>query len=502
MFLVFALASCSQKTPPPVQLITSQPQIDQVTVVSTAGEGWVVRVTGLLPDGCTRLGDPGISRAGGLVAIILPAFRSTADRDCAGSQPFERTFSLESNLPPGHYLVSVNGVEATFDVADPTAAAGTQPGVQPTAAPSAEPPNSSTALTSAQPGAAAGSEGSQDQPGGSETAPEQAPAEGGNETARDDAASDGTSSTGQEGSAPAAGAPAASAPVQDPAPESPACQVKAAFFSDVTVPDGTLFNPGETFTKTWRIRNAGTCTWQGYSLRFQGGNVLGSQATQPVPGTVEPGATVDISIDFKAPLAPGPYYSDWLLATSDGKVFGLGNPSVGLLWTKIGVRALSGETANAPGSVIPVTGVEPVEKACAYLTNPAYESEILTLINDVRVENELEPLQLVEQASTAARLHSADMACNDFVDHYGYNGSTWYTRLQTQGVPFRKASENIYAGNPDFGGTPQGAFTWWMNSQVHRLNILNPKFKQVGVGYVYYGSSTYKGYYTLNLIMP
>ena len=94
------------------------------------------------------------------------------------------------------------------------------------------------------------------------------------------------------------------------------------------------------------------------------------------------------------------------------------------------------------------------------------------------------------------------MACNDFVEHYGSDGSTWFGRIQAQGVRYHSASENIYAGDPTFGGTPQGAFAWWMNSQVHRDNILNPKSTQIGIGYAYYYGSTYKGYYTLDFIQP
>ena len=37
----------------------------------------------------------------------------------------------------------------------------------------------------------------------------------------------------------------------------------AEFVADVTVPDGTDFTPGETFVKTWQLRNAGTSTAKG-----------------------------------------------------------------------------------------------------------------------------------------------------------------------------------------------------------------------------------------------
>ena len=46
----------------------------------------------------------------------------------------------------------------------------------------------------------------------------------------------------------------------------------SAFVADVTVPDDTVFNPGDDFDKTWRIQNTGTCSWDdGYNLVFVSG---------------------------------------------------------------------------------------------------------------------------------------------------------------------------------------------------------------------------------------
>lgn len=42
----------------------------------------------------------------------------------------------------------------------------------------------------------------------------------------------------------------------------------AQFVKDVTIPDGTLLSPVQTFYKTWRLKNVGTCTWSGYSVVF------------------------------------------------------------------------------------------------------------------------------------------------------------------------------------------------------------------------------------------
>lgn len=105
---------------------------------------------------------------------------------------------------------------------------------------------------------------------------------------------------------------------------------KAAWVKDVTVPDGTEFAPGATFTKTWRIKNVGTCTWNNsYDLVFDEGDQMGGDAVVDLAiGTVEPDETVDISVDLKAPSTPGEYRGDWLLRSDDSQVFGLGNNDV------------------------------------------------------------------------------------------------------------------------------------------------------------------------------
>ncbi len=98
----------------------------------------------------------------------------------------------------------------------------------------------------------------------------------------------------------------------------------ADFVSDVTVPDGTDFSPGETFTKTWRLRNVGTCTWTtDYDLVFISGNAMGGPASQALTASVAPGSTVDISVDLNAPASNGDYRGDWKLRNAGGVVFGL-----------------------------------------------------------------------------------------------------------------------------------------------------------------------------------
>ncbi|HEX9387718.1 MAG TPA: NBR1-Ig-like domain-containing protein [Anaerolineales bacterium] len=98
----------------------------------------------------------------------------------------------------------------------------------------------------------------------------------------------------------------------------------AAFITDVTIPDGTQFAPGEVFTKTWRLKNIGTCTWTpDYDIVFTSGAQM-SGTTMQMPGYVAPGQSVDVAVTFTAPSAAGHYVGYWMLRNASGKLFGTG----------------------------------------------------------------------------------------------------------------------------------------------------------------------------------
>lgn len=110
----------------------------------------------------------------------------------------------------------------------------------------------------------------------------------------------------------------------------------------MTIPDYTILHLSEPFTKTWRIRNAGTCTWTtGYKLVFIRGDELGSPDGVPLPINVAPGQTVDISAPMTAPAAVGHYEGVWQLQTADGKTFGVGSTGNDYIWVRIRVIAPS-----------------------------------------------------------------------------------------------------------------------------------------------------------------
>jgi len=92
---------------------------------------------------------------------------------------------------------------------------------------------------------------------------------------------------------------------------------QAQFIKDVTVPDGTMYAPGESFVKTWRLRNSGTCTWSGYSLVFDTGDAMSGTSPNAI-GTLAPGQEVDLSVTLKAPTTNGSYRGYWRIRSGSG----------------------------------------------------------------------------------------------------------------------------------------------------------------------------------------
>lgn len=96
----------------------------------------------------------------------------------------------------------------------------------------------------------------------------------------------------------------------------------AAFVRDVTIPDGTLLQPGDLFTKTWEIRNTGSCPWESdFVLIFSSGDPMSGLDTL-LGKQVAVGATESFSVDLVAPDTPGSYTGFWRLTNVEGTIFG------------------------------------------------------------------------------------------------------------------------------------------------------------------------------------
>jgi hypothetical protein len=124
----------------------------------------------------------------------------------------------------------------------------------------------------------------------------------------------------------------------------------AQFISDITVPDGWETTPSDHFTKTWRLKNIGSCTWtSGYSLIFDHGDQMNAPASQVLtPGTVAPGETIDVSVSLLSPNIAGTYQGYFKLRASDSSTFGIGADANTAFWVKIMVNIVLPPPAIAP----------------------------------------------------------------------------------------------------------------------------------------------------------
>jgi hypothetical protein len=142
-------------------------------------------------------------------------------------------------------------------------------------------------------------------------------------------------------STPGQPSPSATQEVQTVTPETtqspPSCdQASPGVPIDVTIPDDTVLRPGEIFTKTWRLQNAGDCTWNSdYALVWFSGEQLDATPVVPLNGNTAPGQSADLSVEMKAPESHGTYLSWWKLRNPSGDLFGIGPSSDSGFWVRI-----------------------------------------------------------------------------------------------------------------------------------------------------------------------
>lgn len=123
-------------------------------------------------------------------------------------------------------------------------------------------------------------------------------------------------------------------PLPDVDPET--CFNSIEFIDDVTIPDDTEFPPGAEFTKTWEIRNNGTCVWtEEYSLVNVGGDGLIVPEAITLTRPIAPGETFTVSVDITTPDTPGTYRENWQIADADGQPFGINGFIEDAFWLQV-----------------------------------------------------------------------------------------------------------------------------------------------------------------------
>ncbi|MFB2891522.1 CAP domain-containing protein [Aerosakkonemataceae cyanobacterium BLCC-F50] len=134
--------------------------------------------------------------------------------------------------------------------------------------------------------------------------------------------------------------------------------------------------------------------------------------------------------------------------------------------------------------------------------NSYFINRVLELTNIERSKYGLQPLTSNPLLAQAAQTHSQNMALQDFYSHTGLDGSQPWDRIKAAGYQYSQAAENIYASPT----TPEAAVEGWMNSPGHRANILNPAYREIGIGYYFLendtGNVNWHHYWTQNFATP
>ena len=122
------------------------------------------------------------------------------------------------------------------------------------------------------------------------------------------------------------------------------------------------------------------------------------------------------------------------------------------------------------------------------------EAEVLRLVNEARAIGgdcgsmgmfaPAPPLTMQPNLRCAARVHSLDMALNDYLGHTNAAGESAGDRASKAGYEFSTLGENVASGQ----NTPKWVVQDWLHSDPHCANIFGADFTEIGVGYMVTGS--------------
>jgi uncharacterized protein YkwD len=138
----------------------------------------------------------------------------------------------------------------------------------------------------------------------------------------------------------------------------------------------------------------------------------------------------------------------------------------------------SDPTQIKPGMVLTIPGVSVPQPLNNNIVN-----RVLELTNIERNKASLPPLRLNPQLTTAAQTHSENMARSKSISHQLPGELSLGDRISRAGYKWSAIAENVAGGQK----TPELAVSAWINevppNDGHRRNILNPNYRELGVGY-------------------
>ena len=180
------------------------------------------------------------------------------------------------------------------------------------------------------------------------------------------------------------------------------------------------------------------------------------------------------------------------------------NPAQNQLNVAASSTTISAEGADAQNSGVLTGSINTASPSAGPLgaraASVAVQQEILTYLNVARSKSclcgtttyaQAPALVLNAKLTSASDKFALDLATYNYFSHTGRDGSLPWDRMTREGYVWRAAGENIAAGYP----TARAVVDGWLKSPGHCANIMSSNFKEVGVGYAYTTTSTYKAYW-------
>ncbi len=138
----------------------------------------------------------------------------------------------------------------------------------------------------------------------------------------------------------------------------------------------------------------------------------------------------------------------------------------------------------AAALLVPAAAAAP-RRSDAGLT--ALESGVLAQINTFRRGHHLAPLKLNGKLGAAAREHTVQMGQDGYFAHNSADGSVFWKRIQgfyaSGPWSYWSVGENLLWSSPDV--TPAKALQMWLASPEHKANLMNPRWREIGVAAVH-----------------
>ena len=125
-----------------------------------------------------------------------------------------------------------------------------------------------------------------------------------------------------------------------------------------------------------------------------------------------------------------------------------------------------------------LVGLGGKSEAAPNLTREVLRNSVVQLTNVARASKGCRPLKQNSRLELAAQRHANDMANKNYFSHNSIDGTPWWKVIMRAGYK-DPAGQNIARG---FSST-RPLHKAWMNSPLHRKNIMNCKFRTIGIGF-------------------